>query len=206
MSTLLAVDIAILPPGPISQLAIASSAALAREESQGLSRAQSRGLLLGDDDYLPHITLLQQFVSIDVMETFLDRIGDVVRDQRPLALRVTGGGMGSSSVWMSIERTPALVDLHRRVLEAVLPFDREGGDASAFFGTDARDRDVQWVTEYRRSSSGPRFQPHITLGHGVRPPTIELLDFEATTVAACHLGRFCSCRRILSTYDLVPMT
>ena len=65
-------------------------------------------------------------------------------------------------------------------------------------------RDVQWVTGYRTSSSGPSFQPHITLGHAVRPPAIEPFDFEATTVAACHLGRFCSCRRVLRTYDLVP--
>jgi hypothetical protein len=110
--------------------------------------------------------------------------------------------MGSSSIWMSIERTHALVELHTRVLDAARPFDRERGDGSAFFANDARDRDVQWVTGYRTSSSGPSFQPHITLGHGIRPPTIEPVDFDATTVAACHLGRFCSCRRVLREWRL----
>jgi hypothetical protein len=98
---------------------------------------------------------------------------------------------------MSIERTPALVDLHSRMLDAALPFDRERGDASAFVDNDARDRDVQWVTSYRTSSSGDAFQPHITLGHAARSLAIEPFEFEATTIAACHLGRFCSCRRVL---------
>jgi len=195
-SDLVAVDIAILPPTPVSRLAIELSTALPREESP-------QGLLLGGDDYLPHITLLQQFVSVDAMDTFLDRIGDVVRARRPMALRGTGGGMGSNAVWISIERTPALVDLHQQMLDAALPFDRERGDALAFVGGDARDRDVQWVTGYRISSSGPLFQPHITLGHAVRPPMIEPFDFEATTIAACHLGRFCSCRRILRKWNLL---
>jgi 2'-5' RNA ligase len=186
-----------LPPPSITRLAIELSAALPKEESQGL--------LLGADDYLPHITLLQQFVSADAMSTFLDRVGEVVQRQRAMRLRVTGGGMGSSSVWMSIERTPALVDLHSSVLDAALPFDRAIGDASAFVGNDGRDRDVQWVMGYRTSSSGPSFQPHITLGHAARPPAIEAVDFEAATIAACHLGRFCSCRRVLSTCALAPV-
>jgi 2'-5' RNA ligase len=189
---LIAIDIAILPPASVARIAIESSAALPRAESQGL--------LLGTDDYLPHVTLLQQFVSADALSAFLDRIGDIVQTRHPIALRVTGGGMGSSSVWMSIERTPALVDLHQHVLDAALPFDRERGDATAFVDGDARDRDVQWVTGYRASSSGPSFQPHITLGHAARPPAIEPFDFEATTVAACHLGRFCSCRRVLRAW------
>jgi 2'-5' RNA ligase len=194
MLPLIAVDIAILPPPSVARLALELSAALPREESQGL--------LLDADDYLPHITLLQQFVSSDALSTFLDRVGDVVQRHRAIALRVTGGGMGGSSVWMSIERTPALADLHSRVLDAALPFDRERGDASAFAGGDARDRDLQWVTGYRTSSSGPAFQPHVTLGHAVRPPAIEPVDFDATTVAACHLGRFCSCRRVLREWSL----
>jgi len=191
MASIIAVDVAILPPPSIADRAIGLSAALPGQE-----------LVLGGDDYLPHITLLQQFVGTDVLNAFLDRVADVVHQARPISLRVTGGGMGSSSIWMSIERTPALVDLHSRVLDAALPFDRQRGDAAAFVGSDARDRDVAWVTRYRTSSSGPSFQPHITLGHAVRPPAIGPFDFEATTVAACHLGRFCSCRRVLREWSL----
>jgi hypothetical protein len=76
------------------------------------------------------------------------------------------------------------------------------GDAAAFFGGDARDRDVRWVREFRRESSFDRFTPHITLGHASEPPTVEPMEFVATTIAVCHLGRFCTCQRIIRAWHL----
>jgi 2'-5' RNA ligase len=191
-----AIDIAILPPPAVQQIAIELSASLPNDDWGRL--------ILDDHDYLPHITLLQQFVNEADLDALFTRVGELARAQRRLALRVIGGGMGSSSVWMTVERTPALVDLHRRVLDALLPFDRKRGDASAFVDNDARDRDVAWVTGYRTASSGDAFQPHITLGHAARPPVIEPFDFEATLIAACHLGRFCSCRRVRCAWHVEP--
>ena len=103
---------------------------------------------------------------------------------------------------MAIERTPTLVDLHEQLLQATEPFEVATGDASAFFGEDARDRDVRWVREFRRESSVDRFTPHITLGHASEPPVVEPMEFVATTIAVCHLGRFCTCRRIIRAWEL----
>jgi 2'-5' RNA ligase len=189
---IVAVDIAILLPPPIASRAIELSAALPADQSQGL--------LLGDN-YLPHITLLQMFVEDEQLPDLLARVGDSVGAvERPLPLRVTGGAMGSRSVWMAIERTPALFDLHLHLLDVTTPLDRGSGDATAFFGDDARERDVQWVTGYRRTSSGHAFTPHITLGHAASVPAIEPFTFDATLIAACHLGRFCSCRHVLRAW------
>ena len=184
----LAIDIAILPPADVSARAIALSAALPAEESQGL--------LLGADR-LPHITLTQQFVPSESLDSFLAQLDRVLGDRQPIRVHVTGGGKGSNSVWMAIERTPALANLHAQLLQASEPFEVPTGDASAFVGEDARDRDVRWVREFRRESSFARFMPHITLGHASEPPTVEPIEFVATTIAVCHLGRFCTCRRIL---------
>ena len=109
---------------------------------------------------------------------------------------------GSHSLWMAIEQTPELTELHERVMEALRGFDRPGGGPGAFFEGDARVGDVVWVTGYRLKSSFGAFTPHITLGHGDEPPAIEPMTFTATTVAACHLGRFCSCRRVLRSWEL----
>jgi 2'-5' RNA ligase len=193
MSAALAIDIAILPPADVSQRAIELSAQLPRDHSEGL--------LLGPE-YLPHITLLQQFVAATDVPALLDLIGLSTPAFSTMPLRVAGGAMGSRSVWMDVEPTPALVDLHRHILDVSAPFEAHVGDHQAFFGGDARDRDVQWVTGYRRASSGIRFRPHITLGHAARPPAIEPFTFEAGTIAACHLGRFCSCRRVLRAWSL----
>jgi 2'-5' RNA ligase len=186
-----AIDIAILPPPDVSARAIALSATLPAGESQGL--------LLGADR-LPHITLTQQFIPTESLDTLLAAVDRVVGGRAPLRLRVTGGGKGSDSVWMSITRTPELVGLHEQLLRASEPFEITGGDAAAFFGGDARDRDVRWVAGFRRESSVDRFTPHITLGHACEPPDVEPVEFVATTLAVCHLGRFCTCRRVIRAW------
>jgi 2'-5' RNA ligase len=225
-----AIDIAILPPADVSARAIALSAALPADESQGL--------LLGVDR-LPHITLTQQFVPSESLDPLLAQLDRLLRNREPVRLRVTGGGKGTSgpyvltefesqqavdrgssaatperpaviaeghtmsSVWMTIERTPVLADLHAQLLQAVEPFEVTTGDASAFFGEDARDRDVRWVREFRRESSFDRFTPHITLGHASEPPMVEPMEFVATAIAVCHLGRFCTCRHIFRAWDVL---
>jgi len=193
-----AIDIAILPPADVSARAIELSAALPADESQGL--------LLGVDR-LPHITLTQQFVPFESLDPLLAQLDRLVRNHEPVPLRVTGGGKGTSglsSVWMTIERTPALANLHAQLLQAAEPFEVATGDASAFFGGDARARDVRWVSEFRRESSFDRFTPHITLGHASESPTVEPMEFVGTTIAVCHLGRFCACQRIIRAWEFAP--
>jgi 2'-5' RNA ligase len=188
-----AVDIAVLLPADVSARAIALSAALPAGESQGL--------LLGGG-HLPHITLTQQFVPGDRIDALIAHVDRTLRGHAPLRLRVTGAGKGSSSVWMSIERTPELVNLHEDLMRAAEPFEAASGEAAAFFGDDARERDIRWVREFRRTSSFDRFTPHITLGHAAVPPVVVPCRFIATTIAVCHLGRFCTCRSILTAWDL----
>lgn len=188
---LIAVDLAILPPSDVAARAIHLSAGLPANESQGL---------LLSAECLPHITLTQQFVRTETLDSLNAALDDVLRDRTPLPLRVTGGGKGSNAVWMTIERTAPLVTLHETLLRVTEAFEVEDGDAAAFVGGDARDRDVTWVRQFRRESSFDRFTPHITLGHAAEPPIVEPMEFVATTVALCQLGRFCTCQRILRAW------
>jgi len=184
----IALDVAILPPLDISRRAIELSAKLPQHESVGLRLGGAM---------LPHITLTQQFVEGEKIDTMLDRVGSALVGLAPLRLTVTGAGRGRSSVWMTIDRTPALVELHRQLMDALHVFERTDGTQAAFFNGDARLGDVEWVARFRRSSSYEAFTPHITLGHAATLPPIEPVTFDATTIAACHLGRFCTCRRVL---------
>jgi 2'-5' RNA ligase len=188
-----AIDIAILPPPEVANRAIALSAALPAGESHGLRLGADR---------LPHITLTQQFVPSQSLNSLLAHLDTVLRDRAPLHLRVSGGGKGSNAVWMAIERSPELVKLHEQLQQTAAPFEVTTGDSSAFFGDDARDRDVRWVREFRQQSSFDRFTPHITLGHASEPPVIEPMSFAVTTVAVCHLGRFCTCRQVIRAWHL----
>jgi len=145
---------------------------------------------------------MQLFARTNELDEVTARVDETLRAAPPLALRVTGGGHSASSVWMAIEKTPPLVELHERLMEALRGFERADAGTGAFFGDEARLRDVLWVTGYRLKSSFHHFVPHITLGHGSEPPAIEPFSFKADTVAVCHLGRFCACRRVLRQWVL----
>jgi 2'-5' RNA ligase len=194
MSALLALDVALLLPPDARDTAIGISGTLPADQSHGLQL---------DADHLPHITLTQQFIRADEQDAVFERIDAALRNQPPIRVHVTGGGKGSSSVWMAVERTKELADLHEVLMEALRGFERPGGTAAAFHGGDARVGDVAWVTGYRLKSSLTAYNPHVTLGHAAQAPTVAPFTFAASTVAACHLGRFCSCRVVLRAWDLV---
>jgi hypothetical protein len=160
-----------------------------------------KGLRL-DAEHLPHITLTQQFVHEYEMDKALDSVQRVLTGMRPLPLHVPGAGKARHTVWLAVERSPSLLDLHERLMTALLPFERGNGETSAFVDGDARPGDVQWVSGYRRSASFSAYTPHITLGHAQAPPAIAPFDFEADVVAVCHLGRFCTCRRVIKAWTL----
>ena len=193
MSELIALDVAVLPPADVSAKAVALSAALPAVDTPPLRL---------DEHHLPHVTLMQLFARVNELDDVLTRVDETLRDARRLRLRVTGGGQGTNTVWLAIEKIPPLVELHERLMEALRGLERPDGGTGAFFGDDARLRDVLWVTSYRLKSSFHHFEPHITLGHGPAPPDVEPFAFTADTVAVCHLGRHCTCRRVLRRWTL----
>jgi 2'-5' RNA ligase len=193
MSKLVAVDVAILPSPDVAARAIEYSAALPAEGSKGLRL---------DAEHLPHITLTQQFIREDELDAAYERIDACVADLAPLRLTATGTGQGGHTLWIAIENTPPLSALHERLMEELRGFEREDGGPHAFFNGEGRIGDVLWVTGYRLKASFGHFTPHITVGHGAQPPAIEPFTFDADTVAACHLGRFCTCRRVLRSWQL----
>lgn len=193
VSTLIALDIALLPPADVRARAIDISAALPPAESHGLRL---------DDEHIPHITLTQQFIRAEERDAAFEKVDEVLRGQPPLHLTITGGGEGTHSVFMAIDPTPELRDLHDRLMAALRGLERPAGSPHAFAGGDARVGDVMWVASYRLKSSFTSYMPHITLGHAEQAPAVAPMSFTATTVAACHLGRFCTCREILRSWTL----
>jgi hypothetical protein len=193
VSKLLAIDVAILPTPAVRERAVELSASLPASESHGLRL---------DDEHLPHVTLSQHFIRADERELAFEKIGEALRGQKPLKLVITGGGKSSSAVSMAIDNTPQLQKLHERLMEALRGVERAGATPAAFFGGDARMGDVLTVSSYRVNSSFTGFSPHLTLGHALQSPVVERLSFQASIVAACHLGRFCACREILRSWTL----
>jgi 2'-5' RNA ligase len=189
---LLATDVAILPPPDVGARAVELSAGLPQQDD---------GLRLGPDQ-LPHVTLVQQFIREDELPLACARIEEVLRGRPAFEVRVTGVERVGGTIWMAIERTPELTALHEALMEALRGVERPGGTTAAFYDGNARMADIWWVASYRLKSSFGAFTPHITLGHGSEPPRLDPFTFHAGTIALCHLGRFCTCRRVLRQWSL----
>jgi 2'-5' RNA ligase len=193
MIDLVALDVAILPPEDISARAVDISASLPAKDFRGLRL---------DRSHLPHITLMQLFTRRDDLDRVYQYVDDVLRDRSPLDLRVNSASEQGGIVSLVIDKTPPLVDLHERIMEALRDCERLGGGTSAFCDKGARVQDVWYVSGYRLKSSLLSFAPHITLGHGSNAPLIEPFDFRATIVALCHLGKFCTCLEVFRRWTL----
>lgn len=193
MAQLVALDVAILPPPDVSLRAVAYSAAVSEEGSQGLRL---------DSEHLPHVTLTQQFVRAEELDEAFAHIDDVLKDQPPLRVRVTGAGHSGHTLWLAVERSPQLLALHERLMAALRGVERPDGGPHAFFEGTGRLADVLWVDGFRLKSAFGHFTPHVTIGHGRSAPSVEPFLFDATTIAACHLGTFCTCRRVLRAWTL----
>lgn len=193
MSKLVALDVALLLPPDVAQKAIAWSASLPAEGSQ---------VLRLDAEHLPHVTLTQQFVREEEADEVFARIAEVCGGCPSFRVVATGGASSGHTMLVAIERTAEIATLHEQLMEALRGFERAEGGPGAFFEGEGRVADVLWVSGFRLKASFGEFTPHITLGHGSRPPAVEPFAFDATTVAACHLGRFCTCRRVLASWTL----
>ena len=156
-----------------------------------------------DATHHPHITLGQHFVDADDIEVIRDALAPTFETQPPLDLMVTGTRQGRTTLAAIVAPTPALQDLHARVLDTLAVHEVAGGhDAFQVDDDPAREADVRWVTRFRQDSAFDRFDPHITIG--IRAPAAPLASwrFTASEIALCRLGRFCTCRDHLAHWTL----
>jgi 2'-5' RNA ligase len=191
----LAIDVALLLPEHLVARTLALNRVLSADRQDALRL---------DGRHLPHITLAQQFTTTAKLPALLAAVARIARGQPALELRVPGVVARGATIALAIQRSARLQDLHESVMDALKAFEEPGGDVSSFLsdGEEIRPRDVEWVATYRARSSFGSYVPHITIGHGERQDPIEPIDFTADPLAACHLGRHCSCRVILQEWQL----
>ena len=192
----LAVDVAILPPPELRHQLIGLN---------GMLSGPPEGFRF-DDTHLPHVTLVQQFVEIGRLDSFTGAVGHLCRDVKPLPLETAEVGRGTTSVTLGVGRTPALADLHQRLMDDLRPFDAGDGTLASFVSDrdSPRTTDLDWVAQYRARAAYDRYDPHITLGVGAFRDAPAPASFIASQLALCHLGRHCTCRRVIAQWSLTP--
>ena len=197
-SPLLALDIAILlPPETSTSVELLNTQLSAPPEGFRFSARR-----------LPHISLVQQFSPTTELNVIEQTIAGVVSKHPPIDLTVASITTSETTSSLTVTPSPVLDTLHRRLMDQLAIFDVGLGDERAFINTDAtptdaaRLRDITWVSQFRTDAAYDAFAPHVTLGVGAIKTTIPKTTFTASVIALCILGRFCTCQKVLASWEL----
>ena len=191
----LAVDVAILLPDALLRPLLRLNAAL-------LSPPDGFRF---DATHVPHVSLAQQFIAAARLPDVIRATAAVLRGAGSLGLQPAGWSRGRTASTVRLVPTDPLTRLHAGLMDGLQPFESGPGDETAFFSDavePARHADVEWVRQFRTRAAYGRFDPHVTLGVGPFPQLDPPRGGHATRAALCHLGRFCTCRRILAEWSL----
>lgn len=156
-----------------------------------------------DATHAPHVTLLQRFVRAKDFEAVTAAVTKVLAAERPAALKLKAKGLdyvvwgGLAVTVLVVERTPELMRLHQKIIDAVAPFSVSGGTAAAFVGAEANAETIGWVDTFVPKSSGENYIPHVTAGTAqeafvkqLKAVPFEAFTFKPDGVAVYQLGNF----------------
>ncbi len=156
-----------------------------------------------DATHAPHVTLLQRFVRVNDLDAVTAAVSKVLAVERPMDLQLKAKGLdyviwgGVAVTVLVVERTPELMRLHQKVIDAVAPFSVNGGTAAAFVGADANTETIGWVENFVPKSSGANYIPHVTVGVApeafvkqLKAEPFAAFTFKPVGVGIYHLGNF----------------
>src|SRR5690349_11487430 len=150
-SSLMAVDVVLVPPDWVQNHARALNAAL------------TGGGLTLDETHVLHISLAQFFVMRGAMPLLVERLQLVLREATAPNLTALAVVEQQSTILWLLDRPQELLDLHLSLMDALKEWEEAGGGAEAFYtdGEPPRDQDVAWVANFRSAASYRKFVPHI---------------------------------------------
>jgi len=198
-SSVVAIDVVLVPPASVRRRAIAASAAL-----RGAIRLGRRAV--------PHITLAMASVPRAALPEVLSRLRDVARRSAPVDVRVERtlgvAAVDHVTAWYEVARRRDLLALHREAVRALQRYRNAAPTRDALAvvpGERVSAFTLRWIARFAHDSALARYRPHVTLGYGQpsRDPALPL-TFRATRFAVYQLGNHCTCARRLAEFRLSP--
>lgn len=190
MNNSLAIDIVLLPPPNISDEMVALS--------NHLNDTYGEKIRLNLKDRLPHISLLMGVVDRKNIENIEKVLKKLAAELLPIELTMTGLKSRGSSSAIELKETPELEALQKALAKETQDWITSNATAEMFYDTPT-EKNVEWVKNYL----GHTHIPHITVGPVFENESYDnLRTFSADTLAACHLGRHCTCREVLTSNKL----
>jgi hypothetical protein len=195
-----AIDVVIIPPNDVINLAI--------EYNRILLKEHSKNIVLDNRQRLPHVSMAMGCLAGDKLQNATTILNTIARKFNCLDLHVTHirtvkTSSGDSVVSFDISPDPPVVALHEFIVSSFRPL--LTNDATPMDLNDDPPIEVssiEWINRYIPEYSFENFWPHITLGFGDYSKHFTPFSFQADKLAICHLGNHCTCTKILAEVSL----
>ncbi len=191
----IAINVALIPPDWVMDKAI--------EINKKLVSEFSSSLVLGKEECLPHITLLQSVIDMADISKVENIIKQIAGNSSHISLKITGVKVycePQPTSSFDIESNSELKKLHKLVVEALSIF-RYSEVKKEFFYDEPSNRMVNYVKDFEKEYAFEKYWPHITLGTG-RGEQIEPFEFKVNRLVLARLGSHGTCAKVLHSIEL----
>ncbi len=202
---MIAIDVVLLPPKRVMDKAIALNRLLQRTTPGEIRLSSKPDKTHG----LAHLSVAMGCIESKQLPRIRKQLSQIAKQFDPLQLSVTGIKIekrrnGQQIPYFTIKRTRLLQALHETLMRSLPRSSCASISSRNFYAKNANPLSVRWVKNYARKASFSRFNPHITLGIGRfhRQPFRFPIHFVASRLAVCHLGDYCTCRKVLFSVHL----
>lgn len=207
------IDFVLLPPEEISDKVIELNKKLKRNYS-------NPRIILNKEACLPHISLLIGTISPENLMQIQETLNRVALQFSPIELILKSLDLEDlpakdrtlKIAGFSLAKSNSLQKLHETLLYEMKKYSLEDTTKDTMYNSQEIDeKDTPWMFSYinnfSKNSSLEKFNPHITIGDGEMYsqdyPDYLPLTFKASRLALCHLGNYCTCRKILAENKLM---
>ena len=198
--TKIAVDIVLLPPDNITEMAI-------RLNNQLVKNFNSP-IILDTSNTLPHISLAMGAIDqkdIPAIENILKVIAEktTLGQLKINAIDIAEHTPTTKVSSLLIENTEPLQVLHENIMNELADYLSPNVNADMIYSDEpVAEYSLLWIKDYRQNAAFENFLPHITLGFGQIKNYQLLVKFKPDKLALCHLANHCTCRKVLVEIDL----
>jgi 2'-5' RNA ligase len=168
-------------------------------------------IILDAEHCLPHISLCMGVVSNEDLPEIMKILSDVVRETSIFELTANEISVGTTPTGekvsgLTINRTEDLQKLHESIIQNLRSLLSYEVDVSMLYNPpEIEEVTFTWIKGYDIIYNNPAsFHPHMTVGLGETDKFAFPIHFTAGTIALCQLGNYCTCRKVLASFNLKP--
>jgi len=187
--TKIAIDVVLLPFEDIMDKAIEINSQFADDPIE-----------LNKENCLPHISLCMGVVGEQNLPKLKEIIDGISKQFSKLFLTIDK--ISDEHVCFEVKNNETLQKLHEEIMTRLSPYlSYDATTNMCFSPPPVVEKTLTWINNYRNASF-ESFYPHITLGISKLENRKLNIDFVVSKLAVCHLGNYCTCRKVIISSDL----